>query len=348
MKKTRLLTVLALVATPVLLQAQTTNFSEVVGYTTLNVRAKSGSANALSFVALNVHRPSAFKGAVSAKSVNGSGQSVLSLSSANFTNSQFTGTGNKHYIRITSTNANTGLISEIVANDAGSVTVADNLDAVIDANVSTIEIRPYWTLATAFPSGAGLKAGTSASAADNITIINPTSGVADSYFYNSTANQWRKGTTDSSAVTISPGSGILVTRKDVSAVSIVISGEVIGTTVQADVAGGTSTASKLTYIANPFPSASKTLAQSGLYTGSSSTGIVGGTSASAADNVTIYDPSTGIASTYFYNTTAGQWRKGTTDSSNVTIPEGAAVVITRKAARGAFDWYIPSPINLNL
>jgi hypothetical protein len=74
--------------------------------------------------------------------------------------------------------------------------------------------------------------------------------------------------------------------------------------------------------------------------------VVGGTSAAAADTVTIYNPTTGVADSYFYHTSFNQWRKGTTDSSNITIPDGAAVVITRKANRGAFEWYIPSPVNL--
>ena len=43
MKKTNLFAVLALAATPALLHAQTTNFSDIVGYTTLNVRGKTGS-----------------------------------------------------------------------------------------------------------------------------------------------------------------------------------------------------------------------------------------------------------------------------------------------------------------
>lgn len=139
-----------------------------------------------------------------------------------------------------------------------------------------------------------------------------------------------------------------MTRKDASAVSIRMAGEVIGSTIQADVASAPATGQRLTYIANPFPVASRTLAQSGLYTGNSSTGVAGGTSSSAADTVTIYDPNSGAALVYYYNTTQGKWLRGATDSSNVTIPEGAAVVITRKNGRPAFDWYIPSPVNLNL
>ena len=99
MKKTNLLAVLALAATPAFLHAQTTNYSDVVGYTTLNVRAKSGSANALSFISLNVHRPVAHRGVVGTKSLNGSSQSVIAVSST-FTANQFAGAGNKHYLRV--------------------------------------------------------------------------------------------------------------------------------------------------------------------------------------------------------------------------------------------------------
>ena len=248
MKKNQLLAILTLATAPALLHAQTTNYSDVVGYTTLNVRAKSGAANALSFISLNVHRPVALKAVVGTKSLNGSSQSVIAVSGS-LTANQFAGTGNKHYVRVTS-GANTGLISEILSNDASTITLADNLDAVLDNGVTQFEVRPFWTLATAFPSGAGLKTGTSASSADTVTIINASTGVADSYFYHSSFNQWRKGTTDSSSVAIHPGSGILVTRKDTSAVSVVIAGEVIGTSIQTDVAGGTSSASRLTYLAN--------------------------------------------------------------------------------------------------
>jgi len=345
MKKYNFVTLLALAIAPTLIYAESST-SNVVGYTTLNVRGKTGSANALSFIGLNLHRPSVFTGTINSKSVNGSGQSTLSFSSPNFIASQFIGAGNRHYIRITSANANTGLISEIVANDTASITVADNLNAVIDANVSAVEIRPYWTLATAFPSGAGLKSGTSASTADTLSIVDPTSGTVYSYFYSSSNNQWKRGNTDSSSIVIPPGSGILVTRRDVNPVSIVITGEVIGTTIQADVAGGTATSPKSTYVANPFPLASKTLAQSGLYTGNPLTGVVGGTSAATADVVTIYDVSTGTGYAYYYNTSQSIWKRGNTDSSGIVIPDGAAVVITRQKTRGAFDWYIPSPVNL--
>jgi hypothetical protein len=96
-------------------------------------------------------------------------------------------------------------------------------------------------------------------------------------------------------------------------------------------------------VGSAYPLASKRLADIALYTGNSATGVAGGTSAAAADTVTIYNPATGVGTAYFYNTTANQWRTGLTDASNVTIPDGAAVLVTRKSGRAPFTWYIPQP-----
>ena len=321
-----------------------TNFSDIVGYTTLNVRGKatSSSPNASSFIALNVHRPAAFKGQVGTKSLSGQ-QSVITLSSSAFTNNQLT--GQKHYLRVTS-GANTGLVSEITANSTDTITVADNLDAVLVNNTTQFEVRPFWTLDTAFPSGAGLQGNTSATSADNLTVFDPTTGVANTYFYNSSLSKWRKGFADSGSDIIPPGSGIMITRKVINPVTIRITGEVITSAVLADIPGASS--QKQALVANPYPAASLTLANSGLYTGNSATGVVGGTSGSSADTVTIFNPTNGVATSYYYNTSGNQWRTGLTDASNVVIPEGAAVLITRRANRSAFEWYIPSPIaNLN-
>jgi uncharacterized protein (TIGR02597 family) len=322
--------------------AQATVSTPIVGFTTLNVRGKSGANNALSYISLSLSRPKAFSGTVGTKSLNGSGQTVITFGSNLFTANQFNASTNRHFFQVKS-GSNNGLVSEVVATTANSITLADNLDSIIDNNTTTFDITPYWTLSTAFPAGAGLKTGTSSASADNLTIIDPSSGTGNSYFFNSSANQWRRGTTDSSQVIIPPGSGIMVTRKDAANANLVISGEVRTGPVQADIAAAPSTGARVSYVSNPYPLASKTLSLSGLYTGNPSTGMVGGTSAAAADNLIIIDPATGTGKTYFYNTSAGQWRTGTTDSSNVTIPDGSALIISRKANRGAFEWYIPQP-----
>jgi len=311
-----------------------------VGATTLTVRGKTGATNANSFISLNLARPTAYEGVIGTKSLTGS-PSVITFSSNLFTAGQFSGTGKNHYLQVTN-GTNNGLVSQVVSNTVNSITLADDISDVLVDNTTTFKLVPYWTLSTAFPNGAGLNGGVGATAADNITILPPV-GAGLVYFYNTTAGKWRRGTTDSSDVVIPPGSGLMFTRKIAGDVSIQLTGVVNTGPTEAVVGAGAASTSRNTVIANPYPIASVTLASSGLYSGSPSTGVVGGPSGTTADNVVIYDPVTGVASSYYYNTNFNQWRRGTTDSSGVTIPDGSAVMITRKANRGEFSWYIPQP-----
>lgn len=325
--------------------SQSTVSTDVVGFTTLGVRAKSGSANALTFLSLNVARPKVFQGTVGTKSLDGSGRTVITQSDSSFTADAYKpGTGtfpsNKHYLLIKN-GSNAGAWSEIVSNTSSSLTLADNLNDLISDGTTQFEIRPFWTLATALPSGGGLQGGTSGNAADNITIIRA-NGSVDTFFYHSGNGRWQTGITDASHAIIAPSSGVMFTRKQTSSVNIVITGEVLTTPIIADIlSGGTA---KLTYVANPYPVASKTLATSGLYSGNTATGLAGGTSANAADTVTVYNVATGAAATYYYNTSNNRWQSGISDASAVTIPDTAVLVINRKSNRGAFEWYIPTPL----
>jgi uncharacterized protein (TIGR02597 family) len=322
--------------------AQTTATTDPVGFTTVNVRGKTGAAKAFTTVVLPMERPDAFVGACTGAIFTLDGaRTVITFPSNIFSANQFTGTGNQHYFRL-SNGANAGEFSTIVANTANSITLADDLNAVI-TDSSTFAVTPYWTLGTALPAGGGLQGGTSAAAADTVTIYNA-NFVGTVYFYNSTANQWRTGITASDNVIVPPGSGLGIERKQASAVSLVFAGSVPLGTSAVDVNGSLSgTATRNTLVGSAYPLASTRLADIGLYTGSSATGLQGGTSAAASDTLTIFNPANGVATVYFYNTTANQWRTGITDASNVTIPEGAAVLIARKNGRAPFTWYIPQP-----
>jgi uncharacterized protein (TIGR02597 family) len=323
--------------------AQSTATTDPVGFTTITVRGKTGATKALSTVVLPMERPAAYVGACTGAnfSLDGSNRTVITFGSNLFTANQFTGTGNQHYFRL-SNGGNAGDFSTIVANTANSITLADDLNTVLLTS-STFEVNPYWTLGTALPSGGGLQGGTSVAAADTVTIYN-SNFVGTTYFYNTTASQWRTGITASDNVIIPPGSGLAIERKQATPVSIVLAGAVPLGTSAVDVNGSSSgTATRNTMVGSAYPLASKRLADIGLYTGSSATGLQGGTSVAAADTITIYNPATGVGVTYFYNTTANQWRTGITDSSNVTIPEGAAILIARKNGRAPFTWYIPQP-----
>lgn len=338
----------AVIASSVLLtgaNAQTTATTDPVGFTTLTIQGKAsiGAANRNNFVSLNMQRADAFQGTVSSVALDGSGRSVLTIDGASFTADQFNGTGNAHYVRLTEgASGNNGLVSEVVATSGNTLTVADNINEAISAGVTAFVVTPFWTLSTAFPAGGGLAGASAAASADTITIYPPT-GAGLTYFYNTSVNQWRRGNTDSGNIAIPPGSGLQIIRKQIGNVDVVLAGSVTLDPVEGIVGAAAPTAARNSFLANPFPLASKTLATSGLYTGDPNTGVVGGSAAASADTVTIYDLVTGQALSYFYNTSVNQWRRGNTDSSSITIPIGAAVQITRKSGRGEFSWFIPQP-----
>jgi uncharacterized protein (TIGR02597 family) len=336
----------ALLASSVLLtgaNGETTATTDPVGFTTVNVRGKTTSAKAFSCIVIPMERADAYVGSCAGASfsLDGSNRTVITFDSNLFTANQFTGTGNQHYFRV-SNGSNAGDFSTIVANTVNSITLADNANAFLSSS-STFNVTPYWTLSTAFPSGGGLNSGTSAAAADTITIYNA-NFTGTIYFYSSTNNRWQNNLTASNDVIIPPGSGLGIERKQSSAVSLVFPGSVPLGWSAVEINGSTSgSATKNTLVGSAYPLASKRLADLGLYTGSSTTGVQGGTSAAAADTLTIYNPSTGVGTIYFYSTTNNRWQNNLTDASNVTIPEGAAVLIARKSGRAGFIWPIPQP-----
>jgi len=89
------------------------------------------------------------------------------------------------------------------------------------------------------------------------------------------------------------------------------------------------------------------LGTSTLYTGNPATGLNGGTSASAADDVIIWNPAAQGSATYYYKTGGlggTGWRSASStsiDASTNQIPLGAFAQIQRKIP-GQFTWSIPA------
>lgn len=326
--------------------AQVTAVSEPVGYTTTTVRGKTGAANPNSFFSLPLSRPETWRGVANGIFEDALGRTVLEASTEIESGVlTLAGGGQAHYLQVLD-GLGAGSITEVVSNVGNQITVADDLSEVVYPGSTMFRLVPHWTMATAFPGGAGLGGGTTPTAADTVTLYPPT-GAAVTMFYNTSAGQWRRGLTDASNTTIPPGCGVMVTRKQSGEVEIPFSGVVTTIPVELLVGAGGG-GGKLTLLSNPHPIASVTLADSGLYTGDPSTGVVGGSSPNSADTVTIYNPQTGAGVNYYYSTTANQWRWGLSNASSVTIPEGAAVLINRKAGRGGFSWYLdPPPMGLD-
>ncbi len=330
-------------------QSQTnTAVTDPVGFTTIPVAAKPVNARGLNLISLNMTRPVVYQGLVPTGGLSTvSNRTVLTFPANTFTNGQFSGTTNAHYFELTS-GGNAGLTSQILTNTTTQITLADNISETITAGTSTFKVRPNWTLATALPNGGGLQGGTTPNNSDTVTIVNPVSGGQVGYYYNSTFSQWRSGTNNANNTVLPPDVGLLVERRSTnSGVNLTLAGAV--KTGNAGIyAGGNANPSRISILPNPFPMQSVTLANSGLYTTNAATGVVGGATPGVADTVTIINPTNGVQTGYYYNTTFSQWRTGTNNANSVTIPEGAAVILTRKSNRAPFVWYVPQPaMNLN-
>lgn len=346
--RSSLAAVLATTLTAGVSHAQTTYATDPAGFTTVTVRARTNPAvRAVTLIVLPMERPSTFAAGLSNASftTNGSGQSVITFATNYFTNGQFgsiANSNNPHYFRVAN-GANEGDFSSVVTNNTNSITIADNLTAIL-SNQVTFEVIPYWTLDTALPAGGGLNGGANATAADTVALYN-TNFIATTYFYNSTTNQWRTGITPSGNAIIPPGTGMLIDRKTNAPASIVVVGNVPIGNSAVDVNGSTGP-TRNTLVGSAYPLSSTNLAGIGLYTTNTNTGLAPGPNATAADTVQIFNPTNGVPTTYFVFTNAtnsGQWRTGITPSDNVVIPEGAAILIARKTNRPAFTWYIPQP-----
>ena len=219
----------------------------------------------------------------------------------------------------------------------------------------TYTIRKNWTLTTVFGKNdeSGLAQGASTTA-DEVLVYNSATGVYATYYYKNTSLPPGSGTgwrsVNSSATDVSdsayfkPSDGILIQRFASSPVAITLVGAVkLGTS---DIPVNTG----LNILGNVYPGGTFTLGTSGLYTGSATTGLVGGTTTSA-DTVLIYDPSSKAYSTYYYKTSTPPgsgtgWRSilsSATPVDTTPIPVGASILVQRQASAGVFEWVAPQP-----
>jgi uncharacterized protein (TIGR02597 family) len=326
--------------------AQSVATSTPVGYTTTAIKGRNGGTNSNNFFSIGLTREEAWRGVPNGKSVNGEGRTVITVNGGPLAGMLTrAGGGQDHYLQVV-TGPNAGASSDILANTDSQITIADNFDDIITPASTIIRVVPHWTLSTVFPSGGGLGGGVSPTLADTVTLY-PPAGSPVSYFYHSASGQWRRGLSNESHAKIPPGCGVMVTRKQPGDVQITISGTVTTSPVEVEVGGAATNSSgggRMTLVANPHPADSLSLGSSGLFTGNTNTGVVGGVSPLSADTVTIYSPTNGVGVNYFYHSGAGQWRRGLSNASAVTIPQGGAVMVTRKSGRPGFSWYVPSPV----
>ena len=137
MKKTNLFAILALAATPAFLQAQTTSYSEVVGYSQIN--AASGTV----LIVPGFVKASAYSGlaTISGQSLSATGLTSSALNTSNFSDRPNYPT---HYVEITA-GAYEGYSFDIASNTATQIT-AVGIPSALNGQTVSIVIRPHVTL----------------------------------------------------------------------------------------------------------------------------------------------------------------------------------------------------------
>ena len=179
----------------VTIKAQTTSYSDVVGY--LQKSFPSGtSAHGVGFVLAEK-----FRGVASSKSGD-----ILTVAGAGFSADQFAPVGGlpSHYILLTS-GAQAGLVADILSNTTTSVTVGSGDLSGVSYNPSFV-IRPHLKASTLFANSSGLE-----DYADTLNIFN-SDGTTTSLLRDSTATTGWVDAASLSAIdaVIYPGQGYLL------------------------------------------------------------------------------------------------------------------------------------------
>ena len=194
MKKTHLLAVLTLAATPAFLHAQTTSFSDVVGYNKSSFPAGT-SGHGVGFV-----KPAVFTGSASKLSV-----SSISVSGLVVANNSLAPSGGlpTHYVEIT-TGANEGLNADILSNTGTTLVLDADLTNV--GSTENIVIRPHVKASDVFAGNTSL-----GDFSDTLLVYN-SDGTTFSLLRDSTSSTgWIDPNTFAAAdIVIYPGQGFLL------------------------------------------------------------------------------------------------------------------------------------------
>jgi hypothetical protein len=321
-------------------QTNTVN-SDIVGYQTVTI-AGGGTTSSPKYtmLAVNLANPTVYQATM--------GNSLSGTFTAGAYNA---GTYAKYYLEIVSTGARADIVSNTASNVVLSTSDQSSISAAL-ATPQTVRIRKHRTLSdllggasgTASDSTVSLQKGATASAADNVLIM--IDGVYKTLYYSSSATKpgWRDSAGNvATDFPIYPSDGIFIARKATAPLSIAISGEVKNYTSLIPISAGVSTANpKYTLTGLPVPVAVTLPALfggDGTAAGGASLKLAKGATASAADNVLVWNGASFV--TYFYSSSATKpgWRDSAGNiASAVSLPSDAAFLIKRTSAAATISY----------
>jgi hypothetical protein len=318
MKKINLFAVLALATAPAFLHAQTTSYSDIVGYTTTVVKGtgSSGSSQYFSFVPIQLQKDKVFQGPASASTT------TVTLTGASLTSGALNaGTYPTHYLLLTS-GVNAGLASDITSNSTSTVTTVDDLSASINAGAS-VAVVPHIKVTDVLGVSGSQKiaGGSTASSADNIYLVG-SDGNLKTFYYKTGVGAGLKtsANTDATGLVVYPGESILVGRKVTSdTADIVQTGLVPTSDVKSVFTQGYSTSAS----GAPVP----------LKLSDLTSVAAGASTASAADNLFVIDSANGQLKAFYYKTGVGAgWKTSANANADVNTELSDGFVFLRRSA----------------
>jgi uncharacterized protein (TIGR02597 family) len=294
-----------------------------------------------------------------ASSVSSIAAKTIYLNNNLLVNNEFGSAESKYYLEIIS-GPSQGLMSDVVSNTTNSITVADEISS-LQAGEKFV-VRKHRTISDVFGQNneANMGAATTPGAADQILVFNASTQVFSSYFYSSNVNfpGWRSTSAQPAAsVILYPEDGVLLSIRSSNTVKLVSVGEVRTCDSRALIQEGFNMLSVMSPVrsddpvqqGNDTPMEPIRLSTSGLYTGSSLTGVQAGSNPNNSDRIFVFNPTTQTFSTYFYSTNPSfpGWRRtDASDASGVPIESGSAVYLYRRPTNGEFMWKLPRPYTL--
>ena len=318
-----------------------TTTTDPIGFTKLRIAGTTGTqSSATSYLGINLVNPPSYKGMVTSR-----GSRTIADAEAVWTEGQFNGANGEHYLEILS-GPHAGTTTDVLSTSAatGTLTTDDDLSPLL-AGGERFVIRKHRTIGDIFGKGneAGLKAGTSLKAADEVRLFNPVTQSFLDHYYNSSGAGWRTSTNasaDASKTKLYLDQGVVIRRKTTGDVTLIVTGAVKSGQTMVPIGVNSN------LCANMYATGGLTLANCGLYNGTSSA-LAGSTKINTADEVQIWSGS--AFKRYFYKSggTGGTgWRLSSNtkaDAGSTQILPGSSIYVLRKSGRPAFNWKMPQP-----
>lgn len=254
-----------------------------------------------------------------------------------------------------------GTFTWINGSDTGKIYTYDDISAA-GAGASYRIVKPFTisTLLGDVPEPSVLGGASSAGAADNLLLFDSESNTYTTFYYKNSGVVggigWRSSFSASSDVrnlAIHPtDSGLLFVRRQTSDGQLIVSGEMKSGVTDILIRGGGGSGPSdetLNIVQALIPVNRLKLGSSGLFTGDSNSGLLGGASAGTADNLLVYNATTNTYTTYYYKNSGivggTGWRSSASasfDESETFLPSNSAILIRRKSNNSDFIWKLPS------